>query len=256
MKNKKIVIITLIILVIAIIIAITITLLFARKSKDDIEHEEKINVEQLENNFNNIFNNEENEYISKLYYIKEESSKYKIEAHVPYVQISDSIDNTINKEINDIFVNKILQIYNESQNYTILTMDYATSVNGNIVSLIIRVVLKEDANAQRKIIKTYNYNIEENRMVTIADLIPETEKENVQAQINQKVENEIKREETIVAQGYQVYRRNKDSEIYILENATEFYIDNNALYIIYSYGNNSYTGETDLIIIPKYRIMV
>lgn len=249
MKNKKMLLIVVSIAVIAIILAIVITLLLLNRNKNEIQEEDRINVEQLESNFNTIFNNEENEYVSKLYYIKEEKSgKYKIEANIPYIQISDNIDNQINKEINDIFVNKILQIYNQSQNYTILTMDYATYADGDIVSVMIRCVLKEGVNAQRKIIKTYNYNIKENRFVAITDLIPETEREKVQTQIKEKIQNEIKREKTIVEQGYPVYRRDENSEIYILENATEFYIDNNVLYIIYSYGNSNYTGETDIII--------
>lgn len=45
-----------------------------------------------------------------------------------------------------------------------------------------------------------------------------------------------------------MYRRDENSEIYILENATEFYVKDNILYIIYSYGNNNYTSKTDLII--------
>ena len=63
-----------------------------------------------------------------------------------------------------------------------------------------------------------------------------------------EVKKEIKKENTIADQGYNVYRRDANSEIYRLENATEFYIKNNIMYIIYCYGNNSYTSEVDLII--------
>lgn len=248
MRNKKMLIIVISIVAILIVFAVIITLLATNKNKNATEQEKEINIEQLESNFNTMFNNEENEYVSKMYYIKEKSTKYEIEASIPYIQNPDSIANEINTEINNIFINKLLQVYNQSQSYTIIKMDYATTVNGNIVSLMIKFAIKEDQNAQRTIIKTYNYNIEENKMVAITDLIPEEEKENVQTQIREKIQSKIKREEAIVAQGYSVYRRNANSEIYILENATEFYIDNNILYIIYSYGNSSYTGETDIII--------
>lgn len=249
MRNKKVLIISGAIAILLIVIALITVLLFSRKDKNEIKEEEKkINVEELETNFSKIFTNGRNEYVNKLYNIEEKSSKYKIEANVPYVKISDKIDNEINKEINDTFVNKILQVYNESKNYTILTMDYGTSVNGNIVSLMIKFILKEDANAQRTIIKTYNYDIEKGKLIQVTDLIKEQDKAKIQEQITEKIGKEIKREQTIIEQGYQVYRRNQNDPMYLLENATEFYIENDILYIIYSYGNSNYTGEIDLII--------
>ena len=45
-----------------------------------------------------------------------------------------------------------------------------------------------------------------------------------------------------------MYRRNPESSIYILENATEFFVKDGIVYIIYSYGNSSFTSEMDLII--------
>ena len=73
-------------------------------------------------------------------------------------------------------------------------------------------------------------------------------REEIQQQINKKIQVAIKKENTIIEQGYKVYRRNPESSIYILENATEFFVKDGIVYIIYSYGNSSFTSEMDLII--------
>lgn len=190
-KNKNIILIAIgVILVIAIIMAIVLVLT-KKEPVDDLE--EEINVEQLEMQFNDIFDNAENEYISTLYNIQEEKSgKYKIEVVIPYTHISAEIDNKINKEINDIFVNKLLKIINQNQSYNIIKINYTTSINKGIISLMIKCVLKEGSNAQRTIIKTYNYNIENNTEVKIMDLIPDENKETIQNNINKKIQSEIK----------------------------------------------------------------
>ena len=236
-------------IILVILIASIILILTLKKETEGIGTEDDIDVEALEIDFNELFDNKENEYVGTLYHIKDEKSgKYKIEADIPYVYIEDEIDNKINKEINNVFVNKLLKIINESQSYNILKIDYASSINENIISLAIRCVLKEGNNAQRTIIKTYNYDIENGKELAIMEIIPEGKVEDIQNQINQEIEKQIKKEEAIAQQGYNIYRRDKESDIYILENATEFYIKDNILYIIYSYGNNNYTSEIDLII--------
>ncbi len=75
----------------------------------------------------------------------------------------------------------------------------------------------------------------------------------MQDKINETIQAKIRRENTIIeqgyaSQGYNVYRRDATNDMYLLENATEFFIEDNILYIIYSYGNNNYTNEVDLII--------
>ena len=63
-----------------------------------------------------------------------------------------------------------------------------------------------------------------------------------------KIEEENKMAEQIISQGYSAYIRDKEDEIYKIENATEFFIGNdNILYMVYAYGNQEYTDEMDLI---------
>lgn len=249
-KNKKKIIYSAIgVLAIAILSIIIIYNSGKRTNRDKMSEEEPIDKEQLEIEFNELFTNEENQYVSTLYKIQEEKSgKYKIDAYIPRIHLDNKIDNEVNNEINSSFVNKILQVYNDSKIYTILKINYATSIQDNRLSVIIKCSLKEGSNAQRTIIKTYNYDIESKEKIKIVDLIQEQKKADLQEEINQKIQLKLKKEATLAEQGYNVYRRDVDSDIYKIENANEFYIKDKILYIIYCYGNNSFTSEVDLIV--------
>lgn len=232
-----------------LVVAILVIVLIIGKSNAQESVDEPLNLEELEINFGKIFSNNENEYIKTLYHIEEEKSgKYRIQADIPCVNTGSAVDNEINKEIYDIFVQKMLSIYNESKTYSIVSINYATSIDDNILSLAIHCVLKEGVNAQRTIVKTYNFNLQDKQLMKITDVVPENKREEIQQQINKKIQVAIKKENTIIEQGYKVYRRNPESSIYILENATEFFVKDGIVYIIYSYGNSSFTSEMDLII--------
>ena len=249
-KNKKKIIYSAIgVLAIAILSIMIIYNSGKRTNRDKMSEEEPIDKEQLEIEFNDLFTNEENQYVSTLYKIQEEKSgKYKIDAYIPRIHLDNKIDNEVNNEINSSFVNKILQVYNDSKTYTILKINYATSIQDNRLSVIIKCSLKEGSNAQRTIIKTYNYDIESKEKIKIVDLIQEQKKADLQEEINQKIQLKLKKEATLAEQGYNVYRRDVESDIYKIENANEFYIKDKILYIIYCYGNNSFTSEVDLIV--------
>lgn len=248
MKNKKIYIVIAIILIIAIIISI-IAVLNINKGKKSEEEEVEINIEQLEMSFSSLFNNEGNEYVDTIYQIEDEKSgQYKINANIPFIKTNDEFANQANKEINELFTEKLAQILTQNGDYTKLNIDYATNINKNILSISIKCELKEGNTALRTIIKTYNYDIEKGEEINISDIITEDKKQEIQNQINTKIEKQVKKEETIIEQGYSTYKRDKTSEIYLVENATEFYIKDNIIYIIYCYGNSNYTNEIDLII--------
>lgn len=251
-KNRKNLIYSAIGVLAIIAISVFIIVIYNKGKKQnnsDLQVEEQIDKEQLEIAFNDLFNNEENEYVSTLYKIQEDKSgKYKIEAYIPRIHLDDEIDNKVNSEINSAFVNKILQVYNESKIYTILRINYATSIQDNKLSIIIKCSLKEGSNAQRTIIKTYNYDIEKKEPIILSDLIQEQKKSDLQEEVNEKIQMKIKKEETLAEQGYNVYRRDSNSDIYKIDNAKEFYIKDKILYIIYCYGNNSFTSEVDLIV--------
>ena len=68
-----------------------------------------------------------------------------------------------------------------------------------------------------------------------------------------KIRSEIKSVESKVNElaqlGYQVYPRNSSSDIYKLDNISEYFIgEDNVIYVIFAYGNKSNTNEKDIII--------
>ena len=79
--------------------------------------------------------------------------------------------------------------------------------------------------------------------------IEQLDKQVIQNKIEDEIKIEQKKSEDLKSLGYNVYQRNIKSDIYKLENSTEFYLTNNTLYIIYAYGNETFTSETDLIVI-------
>lgn len=251
MKVNKKILFSIIIVVLVVIIAIVIISLLQRKKevKEEI-NEEELNIEQLELEFDALFDNEENEYVISQGSVNDEKAgAYNMDVNVPKLNIDSEDAKKINANIRNIFVKKILQIGEESKVYTVIKLGFFTKVNENKLALVIKCTLKEANKPQRTIIKTYMYDLEQNKEMTIDQIIPEEKRDMVQAKINQKIDAEIKKEKKIIEQGYEVYQRNKESEIYNLQNATEFYLSqDNILYIIYCYGNNNYTNDIDFII--------
>ena len=123
-KNRKILIIAVSITIVAILATLILLVLLNKKEKQK-STEREVDVEQLEIQFNDIFDNKGNEYISTLYHIEEtKSGKYDIRVDIPYSHINGEIDNKINKELNDVFIKKLSQIINGGLSYTIFKMDY------------------------------------------------------------------------------------------------------------------------------------
>ena len=248
-KKMKIILIAAIIAIIIVIMIILLVFLNKNKKTNVIQQKSNIDISALETNFKNLCDNNENEYVFTWYDIKEEESgKYNIEAKIPYIKIDEQIDNKVNTEINNLFVKTLLKIYDESQQNTRLEINYASSINGDVLSLMIRCILKQGSNAQRTIIKTYNYNLKNLEEVNILDVVPLENREQLQEEIYQKIQKEIEKENRLSQQGYNSYKRDANSDIYVLQNATDFFIKDNILYIIYSYGNRNFTSTVDLII--------
>lgn len=64
-----------------------------------------------------------------------------------------------------------------------------------------------------------------------------------------KLKAEEKKSQDLKSLGYNVFSRNIDSDIYKIENVTEFFVHNNNLYIIFAYGNDKITSEKDIVVI-------
>lgn len=222
---------------------------------------------QLETDFFEIFNNNientEGNYDSKkedtikdlVYTIQEKketkTNSYDLEIHIPYINVKNEIVDKYNKEIEEVFINMKNKVLKSENRNIIYTVEYVANVQDGILSVMIHSNFKEGTNAQRIIIKTYNYDLRNNKEITLQEMLKfeQLEEQKIQNQIKYEIETEQKKVEDLKQLGYNIYNRNLDSDIYKIENTTEFYITKDVLYIIYPYGNESETSEMDLIII-------
>lgn len=194
------------------------------------------------------------EIVGIVYENKEKlAGKYSLDVKIPYININNAIVKKYNNQIEQIFKQKAMDVINDTESKDVVyTVDYVAYINeNNILSIAIRSILKEGNNAQRTIIQTYNYDFKNNKEVTLEEIL-EIKGLNKQ-EVETKVTNKIKQEQTKVEElkklGYNIFERDYNSDIYKVENTTEFFIGQDSfLYMIYAYGNDNYTSELDLVI--------
>lgn len=196
--------------------------------------------------------NDDKEIVYTINEQKEKSDgKYDIDIKIPLININNPSTIAIDKEIEATFQEKARNIIkSEEENEVIYTVEYTAYVNANILSLVIKSTLKEGVKAQRVIVKTYTYNITTNERIDIDEMISikQLNKSVIQGEINKVVEENARQSQSLIDLGYNVYERNLSDEMYKIENVDNFfYGPNGNLYIIYAYGNNSYTSELDVI---------
>lgn len=273
--NKKqiaIYITIIVICIISIIIAFYVQF-YARIDIFGVEPESQIGkktveqIEELQAGFDQIFTNniyveegerQDNKKIETekpLVYTKTEKKEnkindYDIDVHIPYINIDGKIVEKYNKEI-EAFESKINSVLNSKNNNSIYTVEYVSNVQNGILSLMIRSNLKERNNAQRVILKTYNYDLRNNKEISLEEVlrIEEIEQTELQQKIKNEISTEQKKVEDLKNLGYKIYSRDVSSSKYDIKNSKEFYVTSDALYIIYAYGNETFTNEMDLIVI-------
>lgn len=266
--KKQLIIIILILLVCSIALAIGIYAQVTNSKITKTEAERKeANYEDLKNNFDSIFTNNINkegsakltnaninydELIETKFDVNEkEETKYSIVAKIPMFKKETETTKKINQEIFNTFAVKVIDIMKNNKAYTIYNMGYVGYINNNILSLVIRCTLKEGTNPQRTIIQTYNYNIDEDKLASLNEIIQKRnlDKEKIQKQIIEEITKVSQQNSSIINQGYNVYQRNPNNDMYKLENTQNFFLGKNeVLYLVYAYGNNENTSETDLVI--------
>ena len=227
---------------------------------------ENSNEQELKTNFDQLFTNtlnKDKEYnINKIDTSKDivytaysntlqKENGYDLTITIPYINISSDKAKQYNEDIQKTFIDKANSILKQENTNTIYSIDYTATIKDNILSVMIRSNLKEGNHSQRLILVTYNYNIVENREVTLQELL---EKKQINIKnANNKIKDEIKIVEEQVQEfenlGYSMYARNSESEIYQVEQTTQFFMDiNGNIYAIYPYGNQNYTTEMDMVI--------
>lgn len=221
----------------------------------------------LVSNFDDIFQNHLEEYttdvnIKKIdeaqelvytYYTKNENKKnsYDLNLNIPYINIDNETIAAYNEEIKQTYeatAERILQTENKN---IIYSMQYEATIENDILSLIIRVNLKEESNAQRLIIQTFNYDLKNNKEINLEEMInlKQLNTNDVQNKINEEINSEYQRVEDLRSLGYEIFERNLENEMYKIENSQEFFVKDGNIYIIYAYGNENFTSEMDLVIV-------
>lgn len=224
-------------------------------------------IDILKSNFNSLFTNSikinsENvrtdkiEPTKELVYtvynlVNEDENYYNVNAQIPLLNINNDKAKAINAEIKSEFYDKANEIMRRKSGNTIYTVSYASFVNGHVLSMVIKSSLKEEGKAEKVTVKTYNYSIPENKIVTLQDLIKEKETTNevVQTTITNDIRVAYNNAKLIADQYGILYERDLSSDMYKVENATTYFLTQDGyVYIIYAYGNNDYTNEIDIII--------
>ena len=221
----------------------------------------------LEANFNGLFTNElkvnsENLNVNKIqgnseviytgYDLKnEDETYYSIDLKLPVININTSKVKEINQKIKTDFHEKANSYMRQKEMNVVYSVDYAAYINEQIISIVVKASLKEGDNSEKIIVKTYNYNILEDKEVTLEDLIKYkgTDTSFVQSTINSKIKTAYDNAVIISEQFGLMYERDLKSDIYKVENTENYFLTQDGyVYIIYSYGNNEYTNVVDVII--------
>lgn len=178
-------------------------------------------------------------------------NSYDIELYIPVININNEIIEKYNKEIESVFISKAKSILESENENIIYTVEYVSNIQNGILSLMIRSNLKEGSSAQRVIIKTYNYDLKNNKEMLLEDVLQRNKIDSsvVQTKISNEIDQEQKKVEDLKKLGYNIYNRDTSNDMYKLEKTKEFYFIEDTLYIMYAYGNETFTSEMDLIVI-------
>lgn len=177
-------------------------------------------------------------------------NSYDVEVYIPKINIDNPVIDEYNRDI-DTFIKKTNEVLESENKNIIYTVEYVANIQEDILSLMIKSNLKEGTNAQRVIVETYNYDLRNNKEISLEEVldIEYVDKNLVQDKINDKIATEQRQVEDLKALGYNIYSRDISSDEYKIENSKIFYLTDNVLYIIYPYGNENYTSEMDLVVI-------
>ena len=183
--------------------------------------------------------------------VNEDENYYSVNAQVPVINIDTEIVKNINAEIKSEFYDKANSIMRQADIHTVYVVSYAAFVNEHIVSVVVKSSLKEQGKSEKVVVKTYNYNMLEDKAVTLNDLIElkQTNIQTVQATIKSDIKTAYNNAKDIAEEYGTLYERDLNNSIYEIENVDTFFLTQEGyVYIVYAYGNYDYTNEMDVII--------
>ena len=274
--SKKAIIIYIVAIVICVIAAIVVicSQYFGSGNLDRIiatgtieNPDVEADMQTLKTDFNNILDNEllnksmeikvnkmdEDKEIVYTYYEKKEAKEnnYDVDLNIPQINIKNNIIEKYNKEIQEKIEKKEKDVVKSQNMNSIYSVQYAAQIEDGILSLVIRSNLKDGNSAQRVIVITYNYDLKNNKEISLEELIKlkKLNKNEIQQKIKDSIELEQKKVQDLKSLGYSIFERSSESEIYNIKNTKEFFIKDGKIYLIYAYGNYENTSEMDLVII-------
>ena len=218
-------------------------------------------------NFDDIFQNQLEEYNTSVqikrnddsqnivytYYTKEEAKEnsYDLNLNIPHINIDNETIKSYNEEIKQTFEKKAEDVLQTENQNIIYSVQYEATIENDILSLIIKSNLKQSASAQRVIIQTYNYDLRNNKEITLEDMLnnKQLKVEDVESKIKNEITVEQQKVDALKSLGYSIFERNPEDEMYKVQNSKEFFMKDGKIYIIYAYGNENLTSEMDLVII-------
>ena len=194
----------------------------------------------LETGFNNLFINgidnydgendnkkkEEDKALIYTQYQKKESklNSYNLEVNIPKINVDNEIVDKYNKEIQDTFETLSENVLKSENSNIMYNVDYVANVQDGILSVMIKASLKQGSSAQKIIIQTYNYDLRNNKEITLEEVlkIERLNKEDIQNRINTKIQQEAEKAKDLASMGYNIYERDVNRDIYKVENSTEY----------------------------------
>ena len=186
-------------------------------------------------------------------FVAEKAGYYDIDINIPKININSETIEKVNNNITSLYTELAKEILLQQEQHNIIyNVDYEGYINQNILSLVIKATIKQDKDVQRTIIKTYNYEINENKELSLQEIIEiKNLNENaIQNEITQKIEEYNKENLSLNILGYEGHVRDAENEMYEIENAENFFLgEDGFLYIVYSYGNKEETNLIDIIVI-------
>lgn len=183
--------------------------------------------------------------------VNEDENYYSVNAQIPVLNVNTDQAKSINARIREKFYDMANSIMRKTEGKTIYTVSYASFVNQEIISIVIKASLKEEGKSEKVMVETYNYSLTQDREIVLADFIEAkaTTNETVQKTINENIRDAYNNAQIIAAQFGVLYERDLESDMYKIENTKNYFLTQDGyVYIIYAYGNNDYTNELDIVI--------
>lgn len=181
---------------------------------------------------------------------KQAEGKYSIDINIPIININSEVVNGFNAKTSEIFVAKANDVIQNSKVTTFYSVTYTAYINNDILSVAIMCTLKEGTAPQRVMVQTYNYDLANDKEILIDDILNNRGLDTTV--VNKKIKTLISQAaadaESMQDSGYDIYKRNIDSNIYKITNVKTFIQGpNGELFVVYAYGNTEVTSEMDVI---------